>query len=626
MQNQFSLLKKRRFLPFFTTMFLGAFNDNVYKNAVIILLTFHTAAYTTMSISTLVNLAGGLFILPYFLFSATFGQIADKYEKSRLIRYTKILEIVIACIATVGFFMQSLFLLLLALFLLGIQSTLFSPAKYGIIPQHVKSYELVGANGLVEMGTFIAILTGTITGGLLVSIEHTGIAITSATIILIALLGYTASRFIPRAKAVDPNLKLNWNIPAQIIRNINFAREHRTVFLSILAISWFWFYGAFLLYQTPKYTKVYLGGNEHVAVLVLATFSVGIGIGSLITEKLSSRQIEIGLVPIAALAITFFTTDLYFLQHHPATILNQDVHQFLIRGHHTWIIFDLLMIGIFAGLYNVPLYALIQDRSNPKHLSRVIAANNILNALFMVGSAIFAIILLKMGFTIPQLFLAVGVMNAIVTLIIFSIVPEFVVRLMIWLAINVIYRLKVNGIENLPRKGGVIYACNHVSFVDVLVLTAVSRRPIRFLMDKRLFNTPLLKQISMFGKAIPITTGKECEETKRKAFEEADRALKQGDVIGIFPEGSITRDGKIAVFKKGIEELIRREAVPVVPMAIHGLWGSFFSRKHNGRAMSTWPRRLWSRIRLNIGEPILPKDATAERLQIAIEDLFEEVV
>lgn len=623
MAQQFSLLKKRRFAPFFWTQFLGAFNDNVFKNALIILLTFNALSISTLSTETLVNLAGAVFILPFFFFSATSGQIADKVEKSRLIRYIKLLEILITVIIGIAFYFNSLSLLFISLFLFGAHSTLFGPVKYSIMPQHLKSYELIGGNGLVEMGTYVAILTGTIVGGLLVSIPVYGKPIVTAAMFLFAVSGWLFSRRIPRAPPAGKPVIIDWNVFRSTWRNLTFAREKKSIFLSVLGISWFWFYGTFMFYQAPIYAASYLGGNEHVATLVIACFSVGIGIGALCCEKLSHRTIEIGLVPLAAIGISIFTAELFYLQPHLSTVHNLGVHDLFLQPRRPVIVFDLIMLGVFGGLYTVPLYAFIQYRSPVEHRARIIATNNILNAVFMVVAAIFVIAMFHFGFTLPQLFLIVAIMNACVTLYIFFIIPEFIMRFCVWIIISFMYRLKVTGLEHLPDRGSVIYACNHVSFVDVLVMTAVCKRPIRFLMDHRLFDTPILNILSRMARAIPVASAKQNPRIKEKAFKDAVKALQDGDIIGIFPEGSITRDGKLQIFRKGVEEIIANVPAPVVPMALKGLWGSYFSR-HRGKAMSGLPRRFWSRISLHIGKPIPAAEVTAERLQQAIQDLLDE--
>jgi hypothetical protein len=438
--SQYQLLKSRRFLPLFFTQFLGAFNDNVYKNALVILIIFQGTALFGFDSNMLVTLSGGIFILPYFLFSATAGQLADKYEKSSLIRRVKILEITIISIAVMAFYWQDIALLILLLFLMGAQSAFFGPLKYGILPQHLQENELIGGNGLIQMGTFLAILLGIILGGVLVAVKPHGTLIVAGVVVTLALLGFFASLLIPTATAAAPEIKIGWNIVTQTSRTMQYALENRSVFVAIIAISWFWFVGATYLSQFPAYTKDILGSNEHVVTLLLTMFSIGIGLGSIMCEKLSGGRIEIGLVPLGAAGITLFSIDVYFASQYfitlqlPAGMMK--VHELLDIFGSWRVLLDLLLIGLCGGFYIVPLFAMVQQRSNPHHRARVIAANNILNALFMVGSAIGTLWLLRIGMSIPNIFLWLGIFSAIISLIIFLLLPEFVQRFVAWITLK----------------------------------------------------------------------------------------------------------------------------------------------------------------------------------------------
>lgn len=619
-QSQFGLLRERRFLPFFCTQFLGAFNDNVYKNALVILLAFHAASLTAINPGTLVNLCAGLFILPFFLFSATAGQIADKYDKASIIRYVKLLEIAIMFAGAAGFFFQNVALLMAVLFLMGLHSTIFGPVKYSILPQHLRPTEIVGGNGLVEMGTFLAILLGIILGGLLVAQAQFALYV-SATVVSIALLGYLASRAIPAAPPAAPDLKINWNPLTESWANLQFTRRNRTVFLSVLGVSWFWFYGATLLTQLPNYCKEVLGGNEQVATVMLAVFSVGVGSGSLLCERLSGHKVEIGLVPFGSIGLSVFALDLFFASPVGGGAALIGAAEFLARAGSARILFDLVMIGVFGGFYIVPLYALIQTRSERSHQSRIIAGNNILNALFMVASAALSALLLYAGYTIPQIFLAIGLLNALVAVYIYTLVPEFLMRFLIWLMMHTVYRLEKRGLENIPDEGAALIVCNHVSFVDALIIVAASRRPIRFVMDHQIFRMPVLSFIFRTGRMIPIAPRKENPLLLERAYEEIDAALRAGDLVGIFPEGRITDTGDLYPFKPGVTRILARTPVPVVPLALRGLWGSFFSRI-DGRAMSR-PARLrpWRKVALVGGVVVAPAQATPEFLQQTVHAL-----
>jgi 1-acyl-sn-glycerol-3-phosphate acyltransferase len=615
--NQYELLRQRRFAPFFWTQFLGAGNDNVYKNALVIFVAYHAAARAALDANTLVNLAAGLFILPFVLLSATAGQLADKYEKSRLIRYIKLFEIGIMVIGTAGFYLPSLTLLFVALCLMGVHSSLFGPVKYAILPQHLKPEELVGGNGLVEMGTFVAILIGTIVGGVLVAVPGAGPLLAGLTAVVVAVAGWLVSRGIPETPAVAPDLAINWNPFTETWKNLRFAYGTRVLWLSMLGISWFWFYGATFLTQFPNFAKDTLGGDEHVVTFLLALFSIGIGVGSLLCEKLSGRKVEIGLVPFGSIGLTVFAVDLGLATQGMHAHELAGIAGFLSQPAHWRVIADLLLIGLFGGFYIVPLYALIQERSEPAYRSRIIAANNILNALFMVASAGLAILLLGEGLSIPYLFLTTGVLNAVVALFIYKLVPEFLMRFLAWLLIHTMYRVDKEGLDHVPETGPCIVVCNHVSYVDAIVIAACVRRPMRFIMDHRIFQVPLLNWLFRTMRAIPVASGREDAKLKEAAFDTAAAALRNGEIVAIFPEGSLTANGEMHAFRPGIERMVKETPVPVVPMALRGLWGSFFSRSYEGKAMRRW-RGMFSRIAIVAAPAVAPEAATPASLHAQV--------
>ncbi|MCK6405725.1 MAG: MFS transporter [Rhodocyclaceae bacterium] len=621
MSNQFQLLSERRFRPFFLTQFLGAFNDNLFKNALVVLLTFQSAQWTTMAPEILANLAAGIFILPFFLFSATAGQLADKYDKARLARLVKVLEMAIMGVAFAGFALHSLAALLFALFLLGLHSTLFGPVKYAILPQHLREDELIGGNALIEAGTFVAILVGTLAGGLLAGagLDPSWIAFAGFGV---ALAGYLFSRGIPEAPAPVPDLVVNPNPLTETWRNIGFARKNRTVFLSILGISWFWLYGALFLAQFPAYAKVVLGGGESAVTLLLATFTVGIGIGSLLCERMSAKYVELGLVPFGSIGLTLFGLDLALASASFVHPEGQTPVLTLLAMPQVWrILGDLMLLGVFGGFFIVPLYALVQLRSEPEHRARIIASNNILNALFMVVGALGAAALLSAGLGIPALFAVAAICNAAIALYIYGLVPEFLLRFVAWLLIHTFYRVEKRGVEHIPHEGAALIVCNHVSFVDPVILMAISPRPIRFVMDHRIFRTPIISFVFRHSRAIPIAPAKEDPAMMEKAFDEVAKALDAGELVGIFPEGRITDNGELYPFRPGVARILERNPVPVVPLALQGLWGSFFSRK-DGPAMSKPFRRgLLSRIAVAGGTSIAPAEATPERLQDIVGEL-----
>ena len=619
--SQFRLLRERRFRPFFLTQFLGAFNDNLFKNALVVLLTFQAASWTTIAPALLANLAAGIFILPFFLFSATAGQLADKYDKARLTRLVKVLEIAIMLVALAGFVLHSLAVLLGALFLLGCHSTLFGPVKYALLPQHLHEDELVGGNALVEAGTFVAILLGTLAGGMLAAAENGALWIAAAGLV-VALAGYLTSRGVPPAPAPEPGLKVNPNPLTETWRNIGFARENQPVYLAILGISWFWLYGALFLAQFPAYAKGVIGGGEGTVTLLLATFTVGIGIGSLLCEKLSGGQIEIGLVPFGSIGLTIFGLDLAFAS--PAGLpagAPLAVAEVLAQPGVIRVLVALLMLGVFGGFFIVPLYAMMQSRSAAAHRARVIAANNIMNALFMVAGALAAGGLLSAGLSIPALFGVAAVMNAAVAVYIYRLVPEFLLRFIVWMLIHTVYRLRTRGLEHIPEDGPAVLVCNHVSFVDALVISAACRRPIRFVMDHRIFRWPVLSFVFRHSRAIPIAPAKEDAAMMEAAFAEVSSALAAGELVGLFPEGRITFDGEISPFRPGITRILDANPVPIMPMALRGMWGSMFSRK-DGPALSRPLRRgLFSRIELAVGPALPPERICLPALQLQVAEL-----
>lgn len=623
-KSQFALLRERRFAPFFATQFCGALNDNVFKQALVALITFQAASLTTLDAGVLVNLANGLYILPFFLFSATAGQLADKFEKTRIIRVVKLSEIAIMVLAVFGFANSHLQALLAALFLMGVHSTFFGPVKYSILPQHLHRNDLVGANALVESGTFLAILIGSIGGGLLFSSKSGGAAMIGTVTILLAVLGYLACRYIPQAPAPEPALRINWNLFTETWRNLQFTRGNRPVFLSILGISWFWFYGAIFLAQTPSFAKTYLGGDETVLVVLLTTFSIGIGLGSLLCERLSGHTVEIGLVPFGSIGLTVFALDLYFAS--PASVASTTVGAmtFLSSVANWRMLVDLLLIGMFGGLYIVPLYALVQTRSDPAHQSRIIAGNNIMNAAFMVVAAVLGAALLHFGASIPTLFLVTAILNALVAIYIYSLVPEFLMRFLAWLLVHAVYRIKKTGLENVPETGPAVIVCNHVSFADAVIIMGLVRRPVRFVMDHNIFKVPLLSFIFRTSNAIPIAPAKEDPAALERAYDEIAKALEAGEIVGIFPEGRITDSGELQPFRSGIKRIIDRTPVPVVPMALRGLWGSFFSRKDGPAMTKPFRRGVWSRIGLVVAPPWAPERVSPDALHECVLSLRGE--
>ena len=635
--SQFDLLKQRRFLPYFTVQALGAFNDNVFRQAIIGLLGVMAAAgmLDESTRGTYTQLAPAVFILPYFLFSSIAGQFAERTEKSRLIRITTAMEIAIMSLAAVGFLLQDMRVLLFALFATGVQSTLFGPVKYSILPSVLKPEELTGGNGLVEMGTSIAVLLGMLFGGLIFTVagEH-GTQAAAVAVILLAIAGNVLSRMIPAVPASAPDLEVQWNPIPESLAILRLAKKQLAVRNSILGVSWFWFTGTVLTGNLPVYAETHLGGTPTLYVFALAVFSIGVGVGSLLCEKLSARTVEIGLVPLGAIGMSACIVHLALAPAIAAKGL--DVAGFIAQPGSWWVVLDLAGIGLFTGFFVVPLFALIQSRTPKDELSRVIAGMNIQNAVFIVAAALGGVALQQLlGWSIPQLFLALGVASIVVAAWIFSIVPEFLMRFLSWLLVRGLYRLKLHGIEkNVPDEGAALLVCNHVSYMDALILSASIPRPARFVMYYRIFNIPVMRWIFRTAKAIPIAGARENPELMQRAFDEVDAVLAEGELVCIFPEGALTKDGDIAPFKSGVERILQRAAargqvVPVVPMALRNMWGSMWSRRVNARAGGLLdrmrvPHRLRARIEVMAGEPVDGRVATAELLEARVRALRGE--
>ena len=635
--NQFDLLTQRRFLPFFVTQCLGAFNDNVFRQAIIGLLFWMDASPAQRTLYA--SLAPAIFILPYFLFSATAGQIAEKLEKSRLIRITTTMEIAIMSLAALAFALQALPLLLVALFLTGVQSTLFGPVKYSILPTVLRPEELTGGNGLVEMGTSVSILAGMIAGGLIFTIAGAhGTLAAGAALIALAIAGNLASRMIPAVGAAAPELRINWNPLGESMAVLRLARKQLAVRNAVLGVSWFWFVGTVFATQLPDYAPLNLGGSNTLYVFVLALFSIGTGVGSMLCEKLSMRTVEIGLVPLGAFGMSAFLFDLYFARSGAAAVHGLDIAGFLQQPGSWRIVADLVGIGLFTGFFVVPLFALIQSRTPPGELSRVIGALNIQNSGFVVAASLLCLALRTWaGWSIPQLFLALAVANTLVAIWIFTIVPEFLMRFLSWVLVRTLYRLRVRGVErHVPDAGAALIVCNHVSYMDALLLSASVPRPVRFVMYYRIFETKFLgigvmTWIFRTGKAIPIAGARENPALMRRAFDAIDAALADGELVGIFPEGALTSNGEIAKFKSGVEHILARAAergqvVPVVPMALRGMWASMWSRRGaapgSGRlGRMRIPRRFRAQVEVVVGVPVEGAGVSAEALEAKVREL-----
>jgi 1-acyl-sn-glycerol-3-phosphate acyltransferase len=610
--GQFQLLRERRFLPYFLSQALSAFNDNLLRTLLALAVTYQAALYRVHSPQQLANLVTGLFILPFVLLSGTAGQIAERFDKARVLRILKLAELIVALIAALGFWLHSLPLLALSLLLMGVHSSCFAPAKYGLLPQILRPAELVAGNALTETGTFAAILLGTLAAGALTlraSELQWGLAL-----IGVAALGLLASLLIPRAAPLAPGLRIDWNPWHAAADNLRAALAARTVWLSLLGISWFWFYGAVLVAQVPLYCRYVINGSEQLVTLMLLVFAAAVAAGALACDRLSGRKVEIGLVPFGSLGLTLFALDLAWSSPAAPAAHMIGVRAFLATPHAWRLLVDLSALGVFGGLYIVPLYAWVQQRAPPASLARVMGANNILNAVLIVAAALFGAGLAKLGVSVPVLVAVVALMNAAVALYIYTLLPEFLLRFLSWLLVHTVYRLTIQGRDNLPERGAALLVCNHVSFADALVISAACPRPIRFVMESAIFAAPVIHVLARGMKAVPIASRREDPEVYERAFQIVAQELRSGQLVCIFPEGRLTTDGEVGEFRPGLMRILAETPVPVVPMALSGLYDSVFSRRP-GRFWGLLLKSLSGHIGIAIGEPVPPAVVTPELLR-----------
>ncbi|MBR9875297.1 MAG: MFS transporter [Vibrionaceae bacterium] len=612
----------KRFFPFFVTQCLGALNDNVYKNVLLLMVTYSLIDSLPVSVSLFVNLAAGLFILPFFLFSAHAGAVADNMDKAKLIRRLKLIELLIMICAASAIMTENALLMLVLLFLTGTQSAYFGPVKYALLPQALKANELVKGNAWVEMGTFLSILIGTLTAGLLLSIPN-GTFITSCLVLFLSIMGFISSVNIP-ALPSHSNQKVKFEPISGLKKTLNVAQKQRGVWMSILAISWFWFMGATYLTQFPNFAREHLFADSTVVSLLLALFSIGIAMGSWLCEKLSFDHVELGILPFGILGLTLFGLDLLWAVPSYSQLPTQyyAVESFISEPKHFRVMIDLFFVGVSGGMFIVPLYSFIQSRSKQGECARSIAANNIMNALFMVVSALVSIFVLSiLELSVVELFAIMAVGNFLVAIYVYRQVPEFTQRFISYLISHCMYRVSVEGRKYIPEKGAALIVANHVSYVDALILMGTSSRPVRFVMDKSISEMPVLKYVFRHAGVIPICSPRKCAETYKQAFAQIEQALNNQEVVCIFPEGRLTSNGELGEFRPGVETILQRTPVPVIPMALKGLWGSFFSHK-GGHALTKRPRRFWSKIEVIIGQVINPDRLDRHRLQQEVQELL----
>ncbi|MFT4978768.1 MAG: 1-acyl-sn-glycerol-3-phosphate acyltransferase [Myxococcota bacterium] len=618
------LLRSRRFWPLFWTQFSVAFNDNVFRNGIILLITYRGAVLWGLPPEQMVAMATAILLVPFFLFSAPAGELTDKYSKSTFIRRVKLLEIGVMLIGAVGFWLESVPLLLVTLFAMGFQSAMFGPAKYAIIPELLEEDELVAGNAWVELGTYVSVLLGTTVGGLLIASGFGGgPKILGVAVVVFAIAGYFCSRWLVPTEAANPTLKARLDPIRPAKDTIAIVWKDKTLWNTVLGISWFWAFGTIFLALFPTYAKDVLHADEIVSTLLTALFSVGVGAGSLVCERLSRERVELGLVPLGSVGLTVFSLAIFAIGEPwtaPADGAMIGMAEFLSRPMSWLVLFNLLMLSMSGGLFVVPLYTMLQTEAVPEERSRVIAGANIVNSAFMVGGSVGLMGLFAIGLTAWEVFLLLGIVNVGVATYIYLLIPEFTLRFVAWIMSNFLYRLRVEGLKNIPREGGAVLVCNHVTFVDWIIVGGACRRPVRFLMDAHFKDIPVARRLMKHARIIPIASAKRDPEILEQAMETIAAELAAGEIVCIFPEGVLTDDGTIQEFKSGVERIIARTPVPVIPMALNGLWGSSFSRIDGKMRLF---RRFYSVIHLTIGPPIPPEGVTAEGLRGEVEEIWK---
>lgn len=619
-----SLIGQRRFSPLFFTQFLGALNDNFFKNALVILIAYKSVSLFGLEAGALVAAAGGIFILPFFLFSATAGQLADHYDKSYMVRVTKVTELIFMILAAAGFMWESYGLLFLVLFLMGAQSAFFGPLKYGILPEVLSDRELVKGNSLVAAGTFVAILLGTIMGGKSAAADG-ALSVISIGVVFLSIIGLLLGYMVPKTGKAQPDLKINWNFFSSTAEVIKMSRKDKNLFRTLMGVSWFWFLGAGVLSLLPVFVKDVMGGNEEVATFFLAIFTVGMGLGAFICQLISREKAEVGVSPIAGLFMSFFLIDLWLVgRGHLASGELSSLGEFLGSSGSIRSMIDLFLMSTFGGLFIIPQMTSLQEEAPESEVARYIAANNIWNALFMVGVSIFIMGLYAFGLTSSAVFAILGVLNFIFSFVLYSWRSEKTLRFIGQVLSHSFYKLKVNGREHMPLHGPYIIVSNHVSFIDWLFLMAVAHAPVRFVIDHNYYYKKGMPFWLKQARLIPIAPRKESEERLGNAFENISLSLREGAVLGFFPEGFLTRDGKMRRFQPGLAKILRENPVVVVPLVIKGLWGSTFSHEGAG-VFKKWNGLRRREVQIDIMKPIEPHNYDSKTLHEVMRASLGEV-
>ncbi|WP_226644473.1 MFS transporter [Microbulbifer variabilis] len=598
--NQFTLLFKRRFLPLFLSLTSATFNDNIFKNSLLVMLAFRLSEAKA---DALINLATGFYILPYFLFSVTAGQLADKYDKSQIIRILKLAEIFIVILGVYGLIYNNQAINFIVLFLLATHTAIFSPVRYAILPQHLKRRELMGGNGLAQMGSFAGMLSGTIIGTLLAGYTNPGqpgLKELGATMTVVAVLGYLVSRRVPPAPAPAPDLRIDWNPVSQAWRILQLTAKNPSVFYAILACSWFWLVSATYLVQVPSLTKNVLGASEPVITTILCCLSIGVAAGSLMCETLSRGRITFGIVPIGALGITLAGLGLGITTAQFQTLSGASLSEYLRSDGAYAVLIYTAFLGISGGIFIVPLYTIMQDRTDRTVRAQVLSLNNVMNALFTTVITLINIFILDaVKIAIPQLFILMALINFAVMALLFYKLPEFIVHLLVWLSSHLFARTTYGQLKQIPQKGAALLICNDTVRLAPLLLIDTLQRPIRFILPQCFYQAPLIHFIFKNYNVAPIVYGPSRDKAKFSA--EICQALEEGELMCLFP----TQDRRNSAFidiEKQLKIALKDTSAPIIPLVLQGLHNEA-SENHDSSRFSLIPK-----VHISAGQPITAKD------------------
>ena len=620
------LLTSRSFTPLFWTQFLGALNDNIFKNILIILIIYQGVSMGNLDTTSLVALSTGVFILPYFIFSATASQICEFYQKATIIRMAKVLEIIVMILASLGLYLENWPLLFTCLFLMGSQSSFFGPVKLGILPDIVPPNRLVTANALINGATFSCILFGTILGGILGGLDDY-LILSITTLIGLSFLGMFTSLYQKNVK-IHSKEKINWNLITATITVLKESQRNKKIFRAILGQNWLWFIGACLISIIPVVSKDIFHGTQSVTTLFLTTLAVGMAVGSAIANLFSRGQAEMGLPSIAIGVMTIMILLMTYACHNfnsseLAVIIRegslQNPWQFAENPPGLLALFSLFGIAVAAGAYSVCFITYLQENSPPGTVAKTIASSNIWNALSMILSALMIILLKTNGFSLISILITVAILNTIVH---FAIIKEYILYalcFLIRLYCHAFYSIEVRGQENIPCNQAHILCSNHVTFIDWIFISFISPKPPCFVVNSSYYFNPKYINFLKFVRAIPIASKRSDKNIYDQAFKIIRHNIDNHETLVIFPEGQITHDGKLSPFKRGLEKIINDTPIPVVPISIHGLWRSWFSKNFRG-TFKGFPFRI--KLTITIEKPMDPRGLTGQDVMKKIQKML----